>query len=427
MAARTSEETQKQARTLIADVGVDLGAQLSALTSRLYEVLAAAGEEMAGDRQLLDVLYASIESNLAMLAQVMRYDTRVDDLVAPPAAREFARRLAQRGISSNTLVRAYRLGQQALMDWALGECVVRSPDLEVAYRASRDFTELTFRYIDTISEQVVLEYESERERWMANRNTLRAAMLIGILANERVDLVSAEQALGCRLRQNHVGFTLWVAEPAPAGVNLLELERCLQSLAKAAGGRADPLFFPRDQSSAWGWVQLGREPGTMDLERLVASMSDTDPHVFAAMGFPAAGLDGFRHTHLEARRAQDLAHATRPVACRLTSYADPEVRMVALLATDLDSARRMVARSLGRLAVDSEPAARLRETLLTFLNQNGSYTATADLVYLHKNTVKYRVDKAIEERGRPLDVDHMELELALLACRWLGSAVMRNG
>ncbi|MFG1784068.1 helix-turn-helix domain-containing protein [Rhodococcus oryzae] len=77
-----------------------------------------------------------------------------------------------------------------------------------------------------------------------------------------------------------------------------------------------------------------------------------------------------------------------------------------------------------RLAADTEHAARLRDTLLTFLDAQGSYTATAERVHLHKNTVKYRVDKALEERGRPLDDERLDLELALIGCRWLGRAVL---
>jgi hypothetical protein len=38
--------------------------------------------------------------------------------------------------------------------------------------------------------------------------------------------------------------------------------------------------------------------------------------------------------------------------------------------------------------------------------------------------VKYRVAKAVEQRGRPLDEDQLDLQLALIACRWLGQAVL---
>ena len=76
------------------------------------------------------------------------------------------------------------------------------------------------------------------------------------------------------------------------------------------------------------------------------------------------------------------------------------------------------------LAADTEAADRLRETLLVFLAEKGSYLATAERIHLHKNTVKYRVDKALEERGRSLDDERLELELALVACRWLAGSVL---
>jgi DNA-binding PucR family transcriptional regulator len=130
-------------------------------------------------------------------------------------------------------------------------------------------------------------------------------------------------------------------------------------------------------------------------------------------------------THLEALRAQQVALAAHATAQAITSYADPEVRTAAMLTSDLEATRRLVAKALGGLASDTEGAQRMRETLLTFLSERGSYTATAERVHLHKNTVKYRVDKAVEERGRPLDDERLELELALVACRWLGASVLR--
>jgi DNA-binding PucR family transcriptional regulator len=45
------------------------------------------------------------------------------------------------------------------------------------------------------------------------------------------------------------------------------------------------------------------------------------------------------------------------------------------------------------LAADDEHHARLRETLLAFLQSGGSYKATAERLVLHKNTVQYRIRK----------------------------------
>jgi DNA-binding PucR family transcriptional regulator len=83
-----------------------------------------------------------------------------------------------------------------------------------------------------------------------------------------------------------------------------------------------------------------------------------------------------------------------------------------------------VADTLGGLAADDPQRARLRETLRVFLAAGGSYTTAAEQLTMHKNSVRYRVGRAEQERGRPLTEGRIDLELALMACRWLGRAVL---
>ena len=69
--------------------------------------------------------------------------------------------------------------------------------------------------------------------------------------------------------------------------------------------------------------------------------------------------------------------------------------------------------------------ARLRDTLLVFLQTGGSYKTTAERLTLHKNTVQYRIHKAEESLGRPVGENQHDVELALRASCWLGSSVLR--
>jgi DNA-binding PucR family transcriptional regulator len=87
--------------------------------------------------------------------------------------------------------------------------------------------------------------------------------------------------------------------------------------------------------------------------------------------------------------------------------------------------RAWVATTLGGLATDDEQHARLRETLLLFLQLGGSYKTTAERLMLHKNTVQYRIRRAEESLGRPAGENRQDVELALRAARWLGSAVLQ--
>ncbi|MFI5042419.1 MAG: helix-turn-helix domain-containing protein [Acidimicrobiales bacterium] len=72
-------------------------------------------------------------------------------------------------------------------------------------------------------------------------------------------------------------------------------------------------------------------------------------------------------------------------------------------------------------AAETALAYRLR----VFLQTGGSYTATADQLFPHRNTAEYRVRKAEELRGRPLRDGRLDVELALLACHWLNRTVLQ--
>lgn len=91
---------------------------------------------------------------------------------------------------------------------------------------------------------------------------------------------------------------------------------------------------------------------------------------------------------------------------------------------DLPAARQWVEEVLGTLARDGEAEARTRETLRVFLGTGGSYTQTSEQLMLHRNSVRYRIRKAEEERGRPLEDDRLDLELALQVCHFLGDTVL---
>lgn len=106
-----------------------------------------------------------------------------------------------------------------------------------------------------------------------------------------------------------------------------------------------------------------------------------------------------------------------------------EVAAVALMAGDLNGVRRFVGHVLGDLAVDDERDEWLRETLREFLARNRSYAATAEAMFLHRNTIQYRVAQAMDRCGHSVDDPEamLNVQIALQVCRWLGRAVLRPG
>jgi DNA-binding PucR family transcriptional regulator len=131
---------------------------------------------------------------------------------------------------------------------------------------------------------------------------------------------------------------------------------------------------------------------------------------------------GFRITHQQAVAAQAVALAAGSAGPRAVAFS--EVAPVAMMLGSPGLLRSWVLATLGGLAADDEHHAGLRGTLLVFLQSGGSYKATAEQLVLHKNTVQYRVRKAEESLGRRAAENHHDVELALQASRWLGSAVL---
>ncbi|KRC59649.1 hypothetical protein ASE19_01085 [Nocardioides sp. Root79] len=377
--------------------------------------------ELPKDPTLVELLDGSSGANLENLAHLLRGHMPISEVQAPAAAVEYARRLAQRGTPPSALLRAYRLGQQLILRWAYDEIARRVADPALALQTTQLLTETSFEYVDAVSEDVIVAYQDERERWLANRSAVQRETVDALLRGERLDLTATEATLGYRLRQHHLGLVLWTTG-AEAG--LAESERLLTRLGQRVGAGGHALFVPRDRDTAWGWLPIGRS-AEIDLDVVAEVLAEAADGIRVAVGVPEAGEPGFRTTHLAAAAAHQVALLGQQGA-PVVSYADPTIRAAALLANDLDATRRMVARTLGELAADTEPAARMRETLLAFVEDRESYVATAARLHLHKNTVKYRVDRAIEARGKPLGEERLDLELALVACRWLGPEVLRG-
>lgn len=402
-------------------IAVLLAERHAELTDGLVRAFGERIPELPRDRVLVDLLYGSAGSNLETLAHLLRGHVPAADIQAPAAAVEYARRLAQRGTSPSALLRAYRLGQQLTLEWAFAEIAERVGDPRLALQTSNLLTQTSFEYIDAVSEDVVGAYQSERERWLANRSAVQREVVEALLRDERLDVAATEASLGYRLRQHHLGLVLWTA---PEAGDLTAAERTVGAIAERLGA-GHPLFVPRDRETAWAWLPIGGST-QVDIAELNAVLAQGEPHSYVAVGSPSPGASGFRVTHQGALAAQEVAQLGQHPPARALAYDDPTVRAAALLARDLAGTRRMVRDTLAGLAADTDAAARLRATLLAFVEERESYVATAARVHLHKNTVKYRVDRAVAMRGKPLAEERLDLELALIACRWLGPEVLRR-
>jgi len=244
-----------------------------------------------------------------------------------------------------------------------------------------------------------------------------------VLRNERVDLGSSETILGYRLRQHHVGVVCWAGKTEADGSTLARLEQTTAEIARSVGCEGKPIFLPQDESSAWAWLPLGARDD-FPAEAVSTCADGTGAGIRFALGAVGSGVSGFRRTHQQALGAHAVALAAGASGPFLTSFAD--VAPLALMSGSIELVRAWVAETLGSLADDDEHSRVLRGTLRVFLEEGGSFKATAERLTLHKNTVQYRVRKAEQSLGRPVGEDRLQVELALLASQWLGAAVLRH-
>lgn len=413
---------------MIAEEAAKIAADLSTRTDDLTVELVAVYERelphlVHDDERVVSLLAASVYQNIDTCLRIFQHGIDPARADAPAAAIEYARRLAQRGTPVIDLIRAYQLGQTTILDYALAEGTRNISDAELLGAVGRYAMATTFTFIDRVTQQVVTAYEEERDRWLLNRNAVRAARVRSLLEGHPADVDASDTALGYRLRGNHVGVIAWHEADSSATDALARLEALTIDLAQKFGATGRPLFVPCDESSAWAWLPVDDPaPAVHDLVDLAVEHSD--PDVRLAIGEPNAGVAGFRRTHRQALRVQALRVAAGEHCDRVLAFAD--VGAVALMAGDLDAARMWVADTLGEMASEGPHARRLRETLRVFLATGSSYTAAAAQLTMHKNSVQYRVQKAQEMLGRPVVDNRLDLELALALCHWLGPAVLTN-
>ncbi len=406
----------------VALVAANLESRLAELSSEIQGVIERDIPALRGDLRIKSLLEASVAENVGTATHMLQHGIDTAVIEAPAAALEYGRRLAQRDVPAAALIRAYRVGQARYLRQFIEELLRLTPGDHVEGRATLQIVEHVSDYIDRVVEQVLTAYERARESWLRNRSAVTAMRVRSILQGDSPDEHTAQVALGYQLRRIHVGLIIWVDEHATDRDALDQLNNVTTALANSVGCQHNPLFVPCDETTAWVWLPLGSR-GQAKRDELAKVITGYGTQVSGALGEPGAGIDGFRRTHRQAASAQDVALAGRPAHARVTAFVD--VAPIAMMCTDLDAARAWVIETLGPLATDTERHARLRESARVFLSTGGSYTVTAEELFLHRNTAQYRIQKAEELRGRPLRDGRLDVELALLACHWLGKAVLQ--
>ncbi|WP_194816978.1 CdaR family transcriptional regulator [Nocardia sp. XZ_19_385] len=401
---------------------------LEQLVDRLNSAIIARVPELA-DRDMRRDLTASTRAHARAMLPGLTSDTF--EFTIPEEAHALARTIARRGFELRLLLRIYHVGQDAIHDYMTDAIDQRVAPPEVERAVMMRLFERSSRWVGTSVEVLTDTYMEERERVFRaalNRRTETVhALLDADSAGAVMDTEQASIRLGYRLAGQHLAFVLWTDEPggeiAGEGEAIGLLDRVAGRLAGALGS-ARVLTVPSGASGMWAWVGLDdaaqaaklAEPG--ELSRMAELV---EAPVRVAFGVPAAQVAGFRDSHREAVAARQVADRG-PVGSRVYAYRAVEIAYLA--GADDAAMRGLIGRELRALAGRDGNAVRLRATLHAYLQCHRSPEATAKLLGVHKNTVRYRIQRIEELLGYPIEERSLALETALACVAAYGPDVL---
>ncbi len=375
----------------------------------ITDAIVAELPEIAYDPDSLRALRESVIANVRLMVEMIRSEVAPSEARPPPAATEYARELARRGVPVDSLLRAYFVGHASFFGYVREELPQRISEPGVRASTLDDLMSWSFGFIQAVTHSIVERYSAERERWVRSSAALRGDLVDAILIGRERDAEAASAQLRYRLDRRHLAFVVWSEVGAGTG-DTAACERVAAGFAAGLGSH-DPLLLPRGAGLVAGWLgsrgtSLGIEVGAMEIEGLGG-----DDQIRLALGSQATGIDGFRSSHDQAMEARRVAMLCGAEAGAISSYRD--LALPALASLDAARAARFCRQELGRLLADDDRARRLRRTLLCYLQSSSSPRQTAARLGVHENTVVNHVHAAEEMLGHALSERPGELIVAL--------------
>ncbi|RDI47118.1 PucR family transcriptional regulator [Nocardia mexicana] len=394
-------------------------------TETLEQVVQRLNREIIGrvpelaDRDMRRDLETSTRAHALVVLSGLTQDKL--DYPVPEQAHAFARTIARRGHDLRLLLRVYHVGQEAVLEYMTEVLEQRRLPPETERATLLRLFDRSIRWISTSIEALTDTYMEERERGLRAALNQRTEIVRALLAGEDLDADQATARLGYRLAQRHLACVLWTDEDSVAGAltadgdpvlpaapgeseALGRLERVAARLAGAVGN-GGVLTVPSGAAALWAWIGVDGD-AVPD-----GSAMSVEPPVRIAVGTPADRISGFRQSHREAVAARHVAERAVRAVPRLLRY--PEVEVAYLAGADEAAMRALIDRELGALVRPDAASARLRDTLHAYLRCHRSPDAAAKRLGVHKNTVRYRIQRIEELLGHPIEQRSLRLEIAL--------------
>lgn len=399
--SESDDHVQSWVRDYVAEASRD--ENLADFVDYVDSAILAALPELASDPVLISDLHASTKAQFQIFLSLL--DREKQELLLPPQAVDLALSIARRQFELGVLLKVYRVAAASVWEF-FARVVSAVPD------DGPNRTDLLIylwghggTWINEAIEQLIGVFYAEREATMHGALARRSETVHALL---RGDALTADDAVGVLdhpIRDQQTALVLWTDEVAATDA--------LAGLGKVAtllGGatNASVLTIPAGRGEVWVWLATRKH---LDADQLRQAFDQLESGaVRAGIGTTCPGIDGFRDSHHEAIDAQRHAMSMTDPQDH-TFYAD--IELACLVAGNERGVRKLIDRELGALAVPDAALDRVRETVATFLAFGASVEQTATTLFVHKNTVRYRLAQAEDLIGHPLTDRRTEVAIAL--------------
>lgn len=380
-------------------------ALVDSFTERVDAVITKQIPEIANDPILVQDLHRSTRAEWREFVESLREDHR---LVRPGQGADLARSLARRGLDLGILLKVYRVSQQSVFQFLTEIIDGASEDAPARDEILVFLWGLGGQWMADAVESLIETYYEERQRLRDDAAVRRAETIEALLGDAPPSADDATRLLDHPLSHWQTAYVVWAPEAGfvddRGHAGHRECRRPgARRLTTTDDGRRQPRPLVLGSHAPRARPRSAHRPrvGTPAQPACRRRSSKPDP-----------GIQGFRTSHAEARAAESLA--LKAAHGRGLVRFDEEELLI-LVSAQETLMRRMVAREVGPICGADKNLALLRETVLAYLTTL-SIEATAEQLFAHKNTVRYRIARAEELLGHPLSQRSTQVELAL---RWV--------
>jgi len=347
----------------------------------LEQAISVPNAPVASDPEYLDGVRRTVSAGFDHSLSVIELEEGENPPPIPAEVLVQARLAARRSVDLDAVLCRYIACSNRLADFIHDEC-----DGACARHPLR----MLGQGLEQILCGISAGYKAERKNRTRSRDARVADHVAGVLRGDP----PSKKLIDYDMNLNHVGL---VAK----GPNTKDM---VGEVARALDSRL--LVVRPDEETVWAW--LGRA-GVLHGDEVLAALGTCDPSIRClAIGEAAAGVGGWRQTHLQAKAGIPVALKS---ANRQARYA--EVCLIASALQDDLLRSSLYAIYLKPLLDDERGELPYVETLRAYFAADRNGASTASSLGVSRQTVVNRLHAVEERLGSPLSACAAAVELAV--------------